>query len=113
MKIVDKISVAELKEMAEKMDGNLVKADVDIAKRIVIIDMPMHFEGEQELLKQGSKQQNLWGVNLFPAYYGTDQFVVYDSMINIKPSHGNPSMDVKSEDVKTQITSIIDGVVHE
>lgn len=52
--------------MAEKMDGNLVKADVDVAKQIVIVDMPMHFEGEQELLEKGSRQKDLWGINLFP-----------------------------------------------
>ncbi|MEK7602845.1 MAG: DUF5674 family protein [Patescibacteria group bacterium] len=112
MKIVEKISVAELEEMAQKMDGNLVKADVDVVKKIVIIDMPMHFEGEQELLKDGSKQKDLWGINLLPAKYGTDDFIVYNSMINIKPLV-NPSMSVLSEDIRQQIKSIIKEVVHE
>lgn len=112
MKIVDKISLAELKEMAKKMDGNIVKADVDIAKKIVIIDMPMHFEGEQELLEQGSRQNDLWGINLLPAEYGFDGFLVYESMINIKPLQ-NTSMTIKSDKIKTQIRDIIDEVVHE
>jgi Protein of unknown function (DUF5674) len=112
MKIVDKVSIAELKEMANKMDGNLVKADVDVAKKIVIVDMPMHFEGEQELIKQGSKQKDLWGINLFPSKYGTEGFIVYDSMINIKPVV-NPSMGVVSQKVRDGIRLIIDEVVYE
>ena len=47
MKIVQKISIGEIQEMANKMFGELVKADVDIVKKIVIIDMPMHYDGEQ------------------------------------------------------------------
>lgn len=112
MKIVTKISVKELQEMAQKMDGNIVKADVDIAKKIVIIDMPMHFEGEQELLQKGSKQNDLWGINLIPASFGTDKFIVYESMINLKPLK-NPSMVVKSDSIKKQIKVIIDEVVYE
>jgi hypothetical protein len=112
MKIVDKISVKELKEMAQKMDGNIVKADVDIVKKIVIIDMSMHFEGEQELLKKGSKQADLWGFNLIPSKFGTNAFIVYESMINIKPLE-NPGMTIKSGKIKLQIKDIIDEVVYE
>lgn len=113
MKIIDKISVAELEEMAQKMDGNIVKADIDIAKKIVIIDMPMHFEGEQELLGKGSKQEDLWGINLLPAKYGTDEFVVYDSMINIKPRQNNKGLSVQSDEIRAQLKSIVDKVVYE
>lgn len=113
MKTVKTISLKELRAMAKKMDGNIVKADVDVAKKIVIVDMPMHFEGEQELLKQGSKQKDLWGINLLPAQYGSDGFIVFDSMINIKVHHANPSMEVRSAEIRTQIRTIIEEVVHE
>lgn len=112
MKIVNKISVKELQKMAQKMDGNIVKADVDIVKKIVIVDMPMHFEGEQELLQNGSKQNDLWGINLIPANFGTDEFIVYESMINIKPLV-NTNMLIQSDETKAQIKEIISGVVHE
>lgn len=113
MKIVSKITVKELKEMATKMYGEFVKTDVDIAKKIVIIDMPMHYDGEAHLLEQGSKQKDLWGVNLHPTDYGTDDFVEFDSMINIRPSQGNPSRDVLDQDIRRQIIEIVNGVVHE
>lgn len=99
--------------MADRMFGELVKADVDMAKKIIIVDMPMHYEGEAYLLERGSKQQDLWGINLHPGDYGTDDFIEFDSMINIRPSQGNPSKDVMDPKVRDKITEIINGVVYE
>ena len=113
MKIVEKVSLSELREMAEKMFGELVKADVDVAKKIVIIDMPMHYDGEQKLLENGSQQQDLWGINLHPGDYGTDDFIEFDSMINIRPGQGNPSKDVLDPETRQKITDIIAEVVYE
>lgn len=113
MKIVKKVSLSELREMAEKMFGELVKADVDVVKKIVIIDMPMHYDGEQKLLEHGSQQQDLWGINLHPGDYGTDDFIEFDSMINIRPGQGNPSKDVLDPETRQKITDIIAEVVYE
>ena len=113
MKIVKKVSLSELREMAEKMFGELVKADVDVVKKIVIIDMPMHYDGEQKLLENGSQQQDLWGINLHPGDYGTDDFIEFDSMINIRPGQGNPSKDVLDPETRQKITDIIAEVVYE
>ena len=113
MKIVDKISVKELKDMAQKMFGELVKADVDIKKKIVVIDMPMHYDGEQVLLDKGSKQQDIWGINLHPDDFGTNDFIEFDSMINIRPSQGNPSRDILDKTIKAKVKEVIAEVVHE
>jgi len=75
--------------------------------------MEMHFDGEQELLEHGSEQKDLWGINLHPNDYGTDDFVEFDSMINIRPSQGNPSKDVLDSDVKAKIIELVNEVVHE
>ena len=64
MQTIESVSLAELQVMSEKMYGTLVKADVDVVKKIVIIDMEMHADGEAELLQSGSKQEDLWGINL-------------------------------------------------
>ncbi len=113
MKIVTEISVPELREMTGKMYGTLVKADVDIAKKIIIIDMEMHADGEQKLLQEGSKQEDLWGINLKPDFYGSDDFIEFDSMINIRPRQNNPSRDVLDEAVRAQIRELVNEVVHE
>ncbi len=110
---VTTISMVELTEMSKNMFESIVKADVDIAKRVVIVDMGMHADGEAELLEQGSKQRDVWGINLHPSKYGTDEFIEFDSMINIRPSQGNPSKDVLDASVRQRIIDLIAEVVHE
>jgi len=82
MKIVqnEKISVEELKEMSKRMFGNLVKAVVDIEKELMAIDAELHADQEAYLLENGSVQQNLWGINLYPEMQG-EQMIEFDSMI--------------------------------
>lgn len=98
--------------MADKMYGSLVKADVDIFKNIFIVDMGMHADGEAYLMENGSKQKDLWGINLHPADYGTDDFIEFDSMINIRPRQGNASKDVLDSEVREQIIALVQKVVH-
>lgn len=113
MKIVNDISIAELQEMAKNMYGSLVKADVDVRQKIVIVDMEMHADGEAELLAAGSQQADLWGLNLYPAKFGTPDFIEFDSMINLKPHQQNLSRGVEDPHIQEQIRQIITGVVHE
>ena len=113
MKTVDKVSITELLEMAKNMYGNLVKADVDVSKKIMIVDMGMHSDGEAYFLESGSKQNDLWGINLHPDDYGTDDFIEFDSMINIRPRQGNPSKDVLDLDTKQEIVAIVHGIVYD
>jgi len=113
MKQVETIALEELQEMAQKMYGDLVKADVDVVKGIMLVDMEMHADGEAYLLENGSKQRDLWGINLHPAKFGSDGFVEFDSMINLKPSQGNTSKDVLDVGVRRMILDIVNEVVHE
>lgn len=113
MKQVDKVSLAELRDMAEKMYGTLVKADVDTAKGILLVDMEMHADGEAYLLKNGSQQNDLWGISLHPDDFNTDNFIEFDSMINIRPRQNNPSRDVLDETIREQISKIVQGIVYE
>ena len=93
--------------MAENMYGNLVKAVIDLAQNILVVDAEMHADEEQYLLENGSKQVDLWGINLYPSKYGTDAFIEFDSMINIRPRHQNMSRDVESDDIKKQIITLV------
>jgi len=113
MQLLTRISLSELKNMAAAMYGNLIKADVDVSKRLVIADMEMHADGEAELLKSGSKQQDLWGINLYPDKFGTPEFIEFDSMINIKPRQNNMSRGVEDKKTQASIREIISEVVHE
>lgn len=110
---MDKISIAELSDMAQKMYGSLVKAVVDVAKNILVVDMGMHADGEAFLLQQGSRQKDLWGINLHPVDYGTNDFIEFSSMINIRPNQGNSSKDVLDPVIRQKIIDIVAKIVHE
>lgn len=113
MKVVDKISVAELQEMAQKMYDPMVKAVVDINKKIMVVDGEMHVDEESHLLENGSRQQDLWGINLWPGNYGTEKFIEFDSMINIRPSQNNRSRDVEDTKIRNEISIVVSKVVYE
>lgn len=93
--------------MASKMYGDLVKAVADVDTGVMMIDMGMHADGEVFLLQKGSQQANLWGFNLYPKKFGTDEFIEFDSMINIRPSQNNMSRHVHDEAIRAQIIDIV------
>lgn len=111
MKTVDTISVDKLSQIANKMYGSLVKAVVDLRKYILAIDAEMHADLEQYLLEQGSKQNDLWGINLYPAKFGTDDFIEFDSMINIRPSQKNMTRGIDNQAVRKRIIKLVNSKV--
>jgi len=113
MQEVSSISVSELSELAQRMYGELVKGVVDIDKRRFVIDAEMHSDEEAFLLETGSKQQDVWGINLYPADYGTEDFIEFDSMINIRPSQNNRSRSVEDGKTRELISSIVESIIHE
>ncbi|MDD5659872.1 MAG: DUF5674 family protein, partial [Actinomycetota bacterium] len=52
--------------MANEMFGNLVKAVVDVEKESMAIDGELHADEEVLLLENGSDQNDLWGINIYP-----------------------------------------------
>lgn len=111
MKIVaDKISIEELTEMSENMFGGLVKAVVDIEKKIMAVDAGLHADEESLLLENGSEQKNLWGINIYPEMTG-DDFVEFDSMINLRPSQNNRSRGVDDIEIQKRILEIVNQLV--
>ena len=113
LKLVTNISVSELRVMSEKMSEPLVKGVVDVGNRLLVVDAEMHVDEEQFLLEYGSKQADLWGINLWPEQYGTDSFIEYDSMINIRPWQNNRSRGVDDCELRERITKIVMEKVHE
>ena len=83
--ITESLKLNELKQMAANLFGNLVKAVVDVDRAIVAVDAELHSDLEALLLENGSKQKNLWGINFYPEMPG-DDFIEFDSMINMRPS---------------------------
>lgn len=89
------------------MFDNLVKAVVDIEKEIMVVDAGLHADEEEFLLQNDSEQKNLWGINLYPEHFGTEKFIVFDSMINLRPSEGNRSRSVDNPLIQSTIKRIV------
>lgn len=97
--------------MSEKKFGNLVKAVLDTKKRIMVVDAEMHADLEAKMLETGSAQENLWGINFYPEFFGEEDFVEFDSMINLRPSQNNRSRGVEDEKIRRVILKIVDDLV--
>jgi len=112
MKIVrDKISIDELRTMSEKMFARLVKAVVDVEQGIMAVDAELHVDLEALLLENESEQDNLWGINLHPDKAEGQDFVEFDSMINIRPAIGNRSRYVENKQIRDKIILIVTQLV--
>ena len=113
MRIVrDQVTLDELKKMSEKMDFSLVKAVVDVEKYIMAIDAGMHADEEMLLLEDGSLQENLWGITIYP-HKPIDSWVEFDSMINLRPSYGNRTRGVDDPRMQEKIKKIVYALVTE
>jgi hypothetical protein len=105
------IPFSALEAMAESMFGNLVKAVVDVDRGIMAVAGEMHADEEALLLDEGSPQPGLWGINLYPAQFGTPRFIEFDSVINIRPRQGDRTRSVDDAAVRAAVTSIVHRLV--
>ncbi len=74
------------------------------------LDASLHADEESLLLANGSIQSDLWGINLYPAQEG-DNFIEFDSMINLRPSQGNTSRGVDNAIIQARIRTIVDKLI--
>lgn len=107
MIILDKhITRGELSILAQNLYGDMIKGVVDVEQELVALDAELHSDLESLLLNNGSEQENLWGINLYPEAVDED-FLEFDSLINIRPRQGNRSRDVENEEIRKKIKSIV------
>ncbi|MFC1698882.1 DUF5674 family protein [Candidatus Omnitrophota bacterium] len=104
--ISDKLALARLKQMAVDRFGDLVKAVIDVDRELIAVDAELHSDLEALLLEDGSKQNSLWGINFYPEMPG-DDFVEFDSMINMRPSQGNRSRGIENKELSKRIIEIV------
>jgi hypothetical protein len=113
MKVIDKqIKLSELKEMADLMFGNMVKAVVDIKKEIMAVDAELHSDEEALLIKEGSKQDDIWGINIYPDL-PNDERIEFDSMINLRPRLGNRTRGISDPEICSKIISIVSRLIED
>ena len=109
--IENRISREELKQIAEKQFGDLVKAVVDVKQEIMAIGSELHADGEVVLIEQKrSEREHTWGINLYPEI-ASDEWIEFDSVINLKPSYGNRSRGVDNPEIQKKIRNVVEKLV--
>ena len=108
--ISEPISSQQLREAGEELYGDMVKAVVDVEKGVMAVGAELHADEEAFLLSENSRQENLWGINLY-----TDRsipgMVEFDSMINIRPRQNNRSRGVEDSELRERVIGIVRNLV--
>ena len=101
------ITKEELSELAENFYGDMIKGVVDVEQEFLALDAELHSDLEGMLLREGSQQDALWGINLY-LEADEEDFLEFDSLINIRPRQGNRSRDVENKEIREKIRAIVD-----
>lgn len=108
--IGEPISAERLADLAAECFGDMVKAVVDINRRLLALGGELHSDEEASLLEQGSAQADLWGINIYPEK-PKSEWLEFDSMINIRPRIGNRSRGVEDAGTRQMICEIVDSLI--
>ena len=108
--ISEQITLSEISKITKEHLEDFIKAVVDVEKEIIAIGGDLHADEEVTLLESGSIQQNLWGINLYPDK-SADEWIEFDSMINIRPRQNNRSRDVEDPAIKQKILQVVNNLV--
>lgn len=106
--ISKKISRDELNKMDSGYFEDKIKAVVDIEKQIIGVDAELHADIEGALIEEGSELRNLWGINFLADEDEIEEFVKFDSLINIHPKQNNRSRDVEDENIRNKVLEAVE-----
>lgn len=104
--INEPISTEQLRAAGEDLYGDMVKAVIDIEKGVMAVGAELHADEEAFLLERNSRQENLWGINLY-TNRAVPEMVEFDSMINIRPRQNNRSRGVEDPKIQERIVGIV------
>jgi hypothetical protein len=105
--VKDMITKSELESLAHEQYGDIIKAVIDIKQGIMGVGGELHVDIQSLLMeKENSESQDTWGINLYLDKFGED-FIEFDSMINLKPALGNKTRRVEDTGIQKEIREIV------
>lgn len=107
-----RIEPDELARLVHLFFEDMVKYVVDIERRVAAVGGELHADAEQLLLDSGSRQADLWGANYYPGR-GRDACIEYTSLINIRPSQANRSMQIEDPAIRERVREVTFALVGE
>jgi len=85
----------ELIKLRERFD-TYIKTVIDIERKVCSAGCDRHYDSEEILINQGSRQSDLWGG-------GIDietKIIDFNSFINIRPKENNTSNEIQDESIR-------------
>ncbi len=83
--------------------GHFIKILVDIERKIIAAGGELHADEKRIVLEDGSRQRDLWGVN----YYPNKKTIEYTSLINIRPSDKNTTIEIANPEIRDKVKNIL------
>ena len=111
MKIVGRpVAKEEILKEHNHFFRNMIKAVVDVEKQIMALDAELHADLEALLIEKGSRQENLWGINLY-LEKPSEERIEYTALINIRPSQDNPCMEIENTEIRKKIEELVNKLI--
>ena len=104
--IIQKATPSQVQAMRAEYDL-MIKLAVDIRRGVLVGGGEMHSDCEQVLLENGSEQGDIWGANWYPG----EERIEFEALINVRPSLGNRSMIIQSDDIRRKVETVIRGLL--
>ena len=100
-----RLSASDLEQFRNSPFENMIKFAVDVRLERIAFGGEMHSDGEEALLRAGSHQPDIWGGNLWP--WEMPPRIEYISLINIRPSEGNPGMEIELDHIRAAAEKVV------
>ncbi|MCC5639810.1 DUF5674 family protein [Nostoc sp. CHAB 5844] len=79
-----------------------IKTAVDIERRVLAGGGNLHYDCEQALLGDNSRQENIWAASFMPS---TGR-MIFESIVNLRPRQ-NKSMEILDSNIRERVAQII------
>ncbi|MEH2467998.1 DUF5674 family protein [Nostoc sp.] len=79
-----------------------IKTAVDIKRRVLVGGGDLHYDCEQALLGDGSRQETIWAASFMPV----TQKMIFESIVNLRPPQ-NRSMEILDFNIRERVAQII------
>lgn len=92
------------KEITELKDelGNYLKLTIDLEREIVVAGCLLHADGEIILLREGSRQINIWGGGIDLV----NKVIDTTAVLNLRPNQDNNSLEIIDADKRKKFINI-------
>lgn len=102
----NRVDNSYIAELANNFYVDMIKAVADVDRGVIAVDAELHSDLERMLLEDGSNQESLWGFNIYP-FADEEDYIEFDSLINIRPRQNNRSRDVENPEIRLKIQKIV------